>query len=503
MTRLAEVLRQFTSRYRAALLTQTAVLATLGLGVLGAAAWRLQLLHVPSRWSVGAPAVLAAAAVVSLGWRVRRHWLSFHQGAAYLDQRFGLQQRLVTAEEFDATAHPSPLYPLLVEDAVRRCDIMRAHLPKPLTRTGGVLALVLLLLLVWPRGGRPAMRLAQQPALPSPPSSSPNNTPQTPQPNGSSGQSRSDSQQSQGQQAPASGGGANQQPQQSGGSSGQSHDERQQGQGQQGQGQQGQGQGSPADARGAQQQHTPSGGQAEDGRQGAQGKGAAGAGRETGQRRQQSGTERGSQQGAQQGAKPGAQPNGASGRSAEGRQPGGNEPGAESSLPAPPQNVGGAQAGQSPGDQAALRGEIEQLLKEVSGELKQLQAQLDTAKSQAQPDAGPAHDGGEAGTGTDPQLYDASPSPSTLDASGAPPLAIQLQTDAGTVKTSRPGSGVGSASKTAASASPQASAEPAQLSEIPLEESSSVRQPVPPEYVGVFDRLHRQRTPPPQPSEAQ
>ena len=444
MTRLAEVLRQFTVRYRAALLTRTAILAALGLGVLGAAAWRLQLLHVPSSWSVGAPAILAAAAVASLGWWVRRHWLSFHQGAAYLDQRFGLQQRLVTAEEFAATAHPSPLYPLLVEDAVRRCEATRAHLPKPLTRTDGVLALVLLLLLVWPRGGRPAMRLAQQPALPSPPSPSPNNTPQPPQSSGSSGQSHDERQQGQGQQGQGS-----------------------QGQGQQGQGQQSQG--SQSGDHGAQQQHAPS----------------------AGQRQQQSGTERGSQQGAQQstqqsskqGAQQGAQPNGASDRSAEGRQSGGKERGAGSGLPA------AAQAGQSSGDQAALKGEIEQLLKEVSGELKQLQAQLDTAKSQAKPDAG---------TGTDAKLYGET---SPLEPPGHTPLAIQLQTDTGEVKTSRPGSGVGSASKTAASTSPQVSAEPAQLSEAPLEESSSVRQTVPPEYVGVFDRLHRQRTQPTQPGE--
>jgi len=148
-------------------------------------------------------------------------------------------------------------------------------------------------------------------------------------------------------------------------------------------------------------------------------------------------------------------------------------------------------SGQSAGDQEALKGEIQHLLKEVSGELKQLQAQLDSTKSTSQPDAG---------TGTDSQLYEAVPTP--LDPSGHTPLAIQLQTDTAEVKTPRPGSGVGRPSRTASSDAPQTPAEAAQLSEAPLEESSSVRQTVPPEYIGVFDRLHRQRTPPQQPSEA-
>ena len=131
------------------------------------------------------------------------------------------------------------------------------------------------------------------------------------------------------------------------------------------------------------------------------------------------------------------------------------------------------------------------MLQEVSGELKQLQAQLDSAKTAAQPDAG---------TGTDPTLYEAAPS--ALSAPGHTPLPIQLNTDAGEVKTSRPGSGVAPTSGAASSAAPQTVAEAAQLSEAPTEEPSSVRQTVPPEYIGVFDRLHRQRMQSAQPSEA-
>ena len=192
MEDLHEVLTRFIARYRAAVLTKAGLLAALGMAVLAASAWRLRSLQVPSVWSLGAPMALAAAVAVGLGWWVRRHWLSPRVGAAYLDQLLDLQQRLVTAEEFAGTAHPSPLYPLLVEDAARRCETAQAHLPKPLTSASGLLALVLLLLLLWPHGGRTPMRLAQLPAHPSPPSPSPS---QTPPPGPPSEQSRQQQQQ--------------------------------------------------------------------------------------------------------------------------------------------------------------------------------------------------------------------------------------------------------------------------------------------------------------------
>lgn len=131
----------------------------------------------------------------------------------------------------------------------------------------------------------------------------------------------------------------------------------------------------------------------------------------------------------------------------------------------------------SSGDQEALRAQIQELLKEMSGELKQLQAQLAAANNLPKP---------EAGTSTDPDLYE---SPTALDPATGGPLPIQLQTDATQTKGQRSAGGVGQPSSQAVSAAPQASAEDAELTDEPVEESSASRQPVPPEYRSVFDRL--------------
>ena len=124
------------------------------------------------------------------------------------------------------------------------------------------------------------------------------------------------------------------------------------------------------------------------------------------------------------------------------------------------------------------------MLKEVSGELKQLEAQLAAAKDQPHPDAG---------SSTDPNLYEA---PMALEQPQHTALPIQLTTDTAETEQQRPGGGVGRPSGKAAAATPQAQAEEAQLSEEPLEETSAARQPIPSEYRGVFDRLHRQRQEP-------
>jgi hypothetical protein len=128
-------------------------------------------------------------------------------------------------------------------------------------------------------------------------------------------------------------------------------------------------------------------------------------------------------------------------------------------------------------------------LKEVSGEIRTLQAQLAAAKGQPPP---------APGTTTDPELYGA-PEPPGETGTGTVP--IQLQTDAAAMTgAARAASGVGRPSGEAAAASPTAKAEPAQLSDDPLEEPPGSRETVPPEYRDVFDRLNRR---PPQPSETQ
>lgn len=447
---LRDVLTTFTARYRAAALLRIGLLSSLALAMLAALAWRLSLMQVPPVFSLGAPAVLAAAVVAGAARWVQRRRLFSKHGTAHLDQLLGLQQRLVTAEEFATRSSTSSLYPLLVADAARCCETAQA--PKPLTRTSGVLILLMLLLL-WPRGGR-ATQLARQPGLPSP--GSPNGSqpggaspsPTESKPGGASSASTGTGQPPQGQHQS--------QQQQGQQREQQSQGQRQQSQGQQSQEQQQGRQGQSPQGHGKQGENTSS--------QDAQGEGKS--------QRQQ--------------------------RDAGGRQQShspSNQGQADGASAAQAQQTGkgsGSKGGQSPGGQEALKGEIQQLLRQVSGELKQLQAQLDNTKSPSQPDAG---------TGTDAQLYDTAPS--ELGPSGHTPMAIQLKTDIGEIKTLRPGGGVGEASDAASGDGPKTAAENAQLSETPIEESASVRQTVPPEYVGVFDRLHRQRAQPAQPSEAQ
>jgi len=138
--------------------------------------------------------------------------------------------------------------------------------------------------------------------------------------------------------------------------------------------------------------------------------------------------------------------------------------------------------GQSFGEGAALKAEIQQLLKEVSGELKNLQAQLEAANAQP-----------EAGTTTDPNLYgDAS---ALEDMTAQSPIPLELKTDTGATQKPRAGGGVGKPTGEISPDGPRTKAEEAHLSEQPLEETAASRQPVPAEYRSVFDRLQRQRGP--------
>jgi len=130
----------------------------------------------------------------------------------------------------------------------------------------------------------------------------------------------------------------------------------------------------------------------------------------------------------------------------------------------------------SSGQQEALKADIQQLLKELSGELKNLQSQLVAAEVKAP----------EAGTGTDPELYG---TPMAPEHTAGEPVSIQLQTDAKETKTQRPGGGVGRASGEVSEAHPQMTQEAAQLSKTPSEEAAMSRQPIPPAYRNIFERL--------------
>jgi hypothetical protein len=163
--------------------------------------------------------------------------------------------------------------------------------------------------------------------------------------------------------------------------------------------------------------------------------------------------------------------------SAHGRQGAADRRQGAESLSALTQGAGTSQSASA--QQDLLKADIQQLLKELSSELKQLQAQLDTT-SHNQPSPLP-------GTATDPSLYDARTS---LPQAAGAPLPIQLQVDAQPTAAPRPGSGVGDPSEQVASADPKQQAESAQLAQRPIEEEfARPHQPIPPEYRPVFERL--------------
>jgi len=125
-----------------------------------------------------------------------------------------------------------------------------------------------------------------------------------------------------------------------------------------------------------------------------------------------------------------------------------------------------------------LKADIQQLLKELSGELKQLQAELE-AKQSNQPNPMP-------GTTTDPQLYDAA---SQLEQAAGSRLPLQLDVDTQPTATKRRGGGVGEPSNEVADALPQQQPEDVTLSDQAAQEQGAARHAIPPEYRPVFERL--------------
>ena len=134
-------------------------------------------------------------------------------------------------------------------------------------------------------------------------------------------------------------------------------------------------------------------------------------------------------------------------------------------------------AGGSSAEREALKGDIQQLLKEMSSQLQEIQTQL----QKELPNPG-------AGTGTDPNLYEGA---SQLPAPEGPERAvpIQLQTDQAPTAKPRPGGGTGQASKEIGEALPQQLPEDVSLSTQASDEQAVQRHPIPPEYRPVFERL--------------
>jgi hypothetical protein len=492
---LIDRLRQFVARYRTALLVKAALLGGLGLAAAAALGWRLMAARPGAAWSLWIPAALALGWAAWLTAWLRRVWIAPRRGAAYLDEQLGLQQRLVTAAEFSDRPTPPPLYALLVEDAASRVADLEQHLPRPWDRSAGILTVLLAILLLWPLAGRLHPQLAS--LLPTPPSPTPDgmtppppDAPQQQDQNNQSGgggtnqnqnQSQgSDPNQGQGQnpssQNPSDSGAGSQQSQQPSNGTGQESSASQQG----GSGQQGQ--------QGGQQQAQSGDGQKQAGGKQSTGNGERGTGNDRqgqgqGQQRAGNGTQgTGSeQQGEGAGQQQQVAQSGSSDRSGQTGQSGTSS--GQQADSAQSQRGGKGGTGSSPGDQEALKAEIQQLLREVSGELQELQQQLAAA---------PPQNVSTPGTGTDPKLYE---SPMPLTPQTGAPLSIQLPADAIPTSAPRPGGGVGAASREVLREGPSARPEDAQLSDQPLEEPPSDRQVVPPEYRSVFDQLRAPQAP--------
>lgn len=508
MGELSTVVQQFTRRYRAAHLRKAAGLAVLVLVGLGVLWWRLQFWRVQPVWRIGIVSGIGGSVLAILSWWLRRAWLSPRASAAHLDDTLGMEQRLITAEEFARQEHPPALYPLLVEDAARHCSMTNANFPRLLDRTSAALALVILFLLLLPRAGVVLDRIAsppparQPPNAPEPPNTPPDQqgqqdrsrqprstspqaaSPQTGQQSqGANGASSQSSQTQSGGAQPSSGSQTGQASQQSTGSGGQEGGASEQ----PGSSSQPQAQSSSSEQQrtGAQQRGESgqqSSGQAQQGAPSSSGETQAPqAARQNGASQPRSGQQHSAQPAGSEQQKAAASQSG-SPQQAEGQaqsKQGGTQQGKGSlQQSAAPQGQMRGGSGTGMGDQEAMKAEIQGLLKQVSGELKDLQAQLAKTENLPKP---------EAGTTTDPNLYEA---PAPLE-QGSRGLPVQLRTDQAAVKTPRQAGGIGKVSTEASPSAPQVQPEQAELSSDPLEETSTTRQSVPPEYRGVFDRLRR------------
>ncbi len=458
-------------RYRRALTTKAIVLGVLSLGLAAGIGWRLFVLRMALFWSVALPGLFVAVAAAGLWAWLRGRWPSQRDLAASLDETLGLEQRLVTAQEFSTAEAPSRLYPLLIEDAARHLSVEQVRLPRAVDPVSGMLIIGLLLVWLWPwyAGMHPGR---QDRARPLRPDESPDERREG-SARGQTAGARSGLQPSAGSPQQAAGGGASQAggSQRSGSVHGAERGGEQPGQGRQG----GRAQSGSQSAHAGQVTRM-------DGQQDARQQRAPGTeGDEEAQQQQMA---------AAHPARAGQRGRPAAGKAAAQQQSIGQQGAAAAALA---QAGGGGQrpaGGSSPGslgNQEALKAEIQGLLKDLSGELKQLEAQLEASK-QVPP---------QAGTGTDPQLFGSGAGEELPTPHGAStPVAIQLRTDVAETKSSRPGRGTAPPSGRVAEAPPSAQAESARLSDVPREELPVVRPAVPPVYRGLFDRLRTEAASP-------
>ena len=524
---IAELLTAYQRRSRA----QTLTLAGLGAACVAALIWRLRAAGVSWCW----PVIAGAVGVAGFVWwwcRAARRKVRVDPAAPLqLDRALKLEGRLVTAAEFAQVEHPPLLYPALVRDPALSLSDASQHLPKTVDRRTCALAAVLLVLLLWPGHHSPLQRLLARTPITPPIQPPPQDQPPQPQQSQQQDQPRPGQPGAQSQQSGAGQSGqsnhsqGSRQPQspQDGQQSPPSAGQQGSSQNQQKNPQNGQGGGQPrpeSDAAGRGQQQNPSSGSPQQGQpqQSPQSQSGQGAPQQHAQQpRAGEGSKpqpasqpprgqeqaRGQPQGQSDKAQSASSKTGdaeqssaqrqASGRqsaqqsnnadqSGQGQRQRGQQQAAASSEETKAGQSGGSKPTATPG-QAELRGDIQQLLKDMSAELKALQAQLSVEQQkQLQQPSSP-------GTATDPNLYgDASP----LEPAHGSQVPIQLNTDTQATSSARRGGGVGQSSGRASDASPQQRAENVGLAEQGAPEQGLQRQSIPPEYRPVFEKLSQE-----------
>lgn len=455
MTDLTSRVQHFTSRYQAAALAKVSILGALSLAICILLTLRLRAMAVSPPWAIGIPLGVGLVAAAGLAVWLKRRWISRQASAAFLDRTLGLEERLTTAMEFDRAKEPPALFPLLAADAAARCTTSHVQFPRPVDRLAGVLVLLLLMLWLppWPGGG--LLQLVRETAAPFKEPQSSKTSGEGSGETGSAGQGESAESgheetgpSSRGDQSPSTEG-------------------------------QGKEQGSQARGPSSQQQDQAGAGGHEAERDTASG--AHGAGQPSREQNAEAGSastmER--EQQRERTAKSSSDSQHASPRTGQASQQTGRMQGANELAAAgdPSEHQGEASGA---GDEA-LRADIQELLQELSGELQNLQMELASARTDTRP---------TIGNQTDPELY---------GSQGFEPITpkdfvpIQLETDASPTERTRPGGGVGEASGEISAQGPRATLEAAALSQTPIAERAGSRQPIPPEYRGVFERLQTPR----------
>lgn len=501
---LTQSIQRLLGAYRHRLQLRVGLAGIVGCGCVTALLWRLWLAGIPRAGlaAVGGLGLLAVGGWIASRWRRER--LASTRLSLDLDRALGLEARLITASELAPESSASALYPVLLEETRQAVAAASSRFPRVMDRWTALLAVVLLMLLWRPRPAESLLQLAQHvPPQPQPTEPLPPPQPEPPQPPQSSPQSSPKPQPQQGssaQRQPRPSQGA-QPPQPSKDSSTQAASSDKEGKEPRGDSRT---QNQSGDASPHGQPSSPKNTGDEDHTNQAQRRDRD-TSEQDGSRDTPQGRQADSPQTAERTSKDaasdrreadqrraGAQTAESSGRKQDQRQGQSQEASAQQGTQrrqAAHASAQGAQqtsGSQSPMDQRAqeaLKGDIQQLLKQLSEELQSLQARVDDQRLER------SHP--TAGTSTDPQLYDDVDLSPQADASRRK-LPVQLQVDQQPVATRRPGGGVGDASDEVADESPQQLEENAKLSQEAVEAEAIKRRAIPPEYQPVFDRLSSQ-----------